>query len=60
MALGMAYNAAAGETQQAIARTLEVQDMSLDEVNQGYRDLIDLLFDLDPTRGSRRDRPVGK
>ncbi len=49
MALGMAYNGAAGETQQAMARTLEVQGLSLDEVNQGYRDLIDLLFDLDPT-----------
>ena len=49
MALGMTYNGAAGETQQAMARTLEVQGLSLDEVNQGYRDLIDLLFDLDPT-----------
>ena len=48
MALGMAYNGAAGETQQAMAQALEVQDMNLDEVNQGYRDLIGLLFDLDP------------
>ena len=48
MALGMTYNGAAGETQQAMAQTLEFQGLSLDDVNQGYRDLIDLLFDLDP------------
>ncbi len=48
MALGMTYNGAAGETQQAMAQTLEFQDLNLDEVNQGYRDLIDLLFELDP------------
>jgi serpin B len=48
MALGMTYNGAAGETQEAMAQTLEFQELSLDDVNQGYRDLIDLLFDLDP------------
>ncbi len=48
MALGMTYNGAAGETQQAMAQTLEFQGLNLDEVNQGYRDLIDLLFGLDP------------
>ena len=48
MALGMTYNGAAGETRLAMGRTLEVQDLSLDAVNQGYRDLIDLLFNLDP------------
>ncbi len=48
MALGMTYNGAAGETQEAMAQTLEFQDLDLDDVNQGYRDLIDLLFDLDP------------
>ena len=48
MALGMTYNGAAGETQQAMAQTLEFQGLNLDDVNQGYRDLIDLLFDLDP------------
>ena len=48
MALGMTYNGAAGETQKAMAQTLEFQDLNLDDVNQGYRDLIDLLFDLDP------------
>ena len=48
MALGMTYNGAAGETQQAMAQTLEFQGLNLDEVNQGYHDLIDLLFELDP------------
>ena len=47
MALGMTYNGAAGETQQAMAQTLEFQGLNLDDVNQGYRDLIDLLFGLD-------------
>jgi serpin B len=44
----MTYNGAAGETQQAMAQTLEFQGLNLDEVNQGYHDLVDLLFDLDP------------
>jgi serpin B len=48
MALGMTYNGAAGETQEAMGRALEVQGLSLDAVNQGYRDLIDLLSNLDP------------
>jgi serine protease inhibitor len=48
MALGMTYNGAVGETREAMGRALEVQDLSLDAVNQGYRDLIDLLLDLDP------------
>jgi serine protease inhibitor len=47
MALSMTYNGAAGETRLAMGRALEVQDLRLDEVNQGYRDLIDLLFNLD-------------
>ena len=47
VALGMTYNGAAGETQLAMARALEFGDLSLGVVNQGYRDLIDLLFNLD-------------
>lgn len=35
IALSMAYNGAAGETQQAMARTLELEGMSLAEINQG-------------------------
>ena len=48
MALGMTYNGADGETAEAMARTLELQDMTLQEVNEAYRDLIALLLDLDP------------
>lgn len=48
MALGMTYNGAAGTTREAMQRTLELQGMTLHEVNQSYRDLIELLRDLDP------------
>ncbi|MGD8700690.1 MAG: serpin family protein [Gemmatimonadales bacterium] len=48
MALAMAYNGADGATQQAMQETLELQDLSLEEVNRSYRDLIDLLRGLDP------------
>ena len=48
MALGMTYNGADGETQQAMARTLELEGMTIQEVNEAYRDLISLLLDLDP------------
>jgi serpin B len=48
MALGMTYNGAAGTTQQAMQHVLELQGMSIEEVNQSYRDLIDLLRELDP------------
>ncbi|UCG85011.1 MAG: serpin family protein, partial [Gemmatimonadota bacterium] len=48
MALGMTYNGAAGSTQEAMQQVLELQDMSLQEVNESYRSLIDLLRNLDP------------
>ncbi len=48
MALGMTYNGAAGATQDAMERTLELTGMSRDEINRAYRDLIELLMDLDP------------
>jgi serine protease inhibitor len=48
MALGMTYNGAAGATQQAMQETLELQGLTIDEVNQSYRSLIDLLRNLDP------------
>lgn len=47
MALAMAYNGAAGETQAAMQRTLELEGVSLADVNASYRSLIDLLQDLD-------------
>lgn len=48
MALGMTYNGAAGETREAMARTLELQGLDIQEVNEAYRSLIDLLRGLDP------------
>ncbi len=48
MALGMAYNGADGATRDAMQETLELQGLGLEEVNQSYRSLIDLLRGLDP------------
>jgi serine protease inhibitor len=48
MALGMTYNGAAGTTQQAMQEVLGLQGMDLQEVNESYRSLIDLLQNLDP------------
>ncbi len=48
MALGMTYNGAAGSTQEAMRQTLELEGLSLQEVNESYRSLIDLLRNLDP------------
>ncbi len=36
LALAMTYNGAAGETQRAMAETLEIHDMDLDDVNQAF------------------------
>ena len=36
LCLAMAYNGAAGETRQAMARALETQNLSLDELNRAY------------------------
>ena len=47
MALGLAYNGAAGATREAMGQTLEFGGMNVTEVNQAYRDLIDLLRELD-------------
>ncbi|UUZ89761.1 serpin family protein [Paenibacillus sp. P25] len=43
MALAMTYNGAAGSTREAMAKTLQLQGISLDEVNQGYSVIRDLL-----------------
>ena len=48
MALGMTYNGAAGTTEEAMRETLELQGMSVAEVNESYRGLIKLLGELDP------------
>jgi serpin B len=48
LALGMTYNGAAGTTEEAMRRTLELEGMSLPEVNEASRSLIALLRGLDP------------
>lgn len=48
MALGMTYNGADGTTRDQMAEALEVQNMTIQEVNEAFRDLIALLLDLDP------------
>lgn len=48
MALGMTENGAAGETLAAMKSTLGHTGLSDDEINQGYRTLIDYLTRLDP------------
>ena len=48
MALGMTTNGAAGTTFEEMHQTLGFGSMTLEEINQGYRDLTDLLRSLDP------------
>ena len=47
-ALAMAYNGAATTTADAMRATLELDGMTVAEVNEGYRSLIELLRNLDP------------
>jgi len=48
LALGMTYNGARGETQEAMQAALELHDMNLQEVNEAYKSLIELFINLDP------------
>ena len=48
IALQMTYNGAAGDTQQAMAQTLQLQGMSLSEINQSQLALTQSLTKLDP------------
>ena len=48
MALGMTYNGAAGTTRDAMRETLEFGGMTLQQVNESYRSVIDLLRGVDP------------
>lgn len=48
IALGMTYNGANGNTQQAMARTLGLQGISLDEINQTNAALSTTLENADP------------
>ncbi|HMB97542.1 MAG TPA: serpin family protein [Balneolaceae bacterium] len=47
-ALGMALNGAEGETFDAMQNVLNFSDMNLDDINEGYRSLIELLSEIDP------------
>ena len=47
MALGMTLNGAAGTTFDEMRSTLGFGSMSMNQINEGYRDLIDLLLALD-------------
>jgi serine protease inhibitor len=48
MALGMTYNGADGETKEAMEKTLELSDLTMEEINESYKNLINLLTQLDP------------
>ncbi|NIR48108.1 hypothetical protein GWO43_06620, partial [candidate division KSB1 bacterium] len=48
MALGMTLNGADGETRDAMERTLELNGMTTDKINESYKSLIELLTKLDP------------
>lgn len=48
IALAMTYNGAEGETQQAMAETLELSEMNMQEVNQANAELRTILENLDP------------
>lgn len=48
LALAMTYNGTDGTTRQAMARTLELEGMSLDEVNRAFAELKSALKPTDP------------
>ncbi|MEW5767814.1 MAG: serpin family protein [bacterium] len=47
MALGMTYNGAEGRTQEAMQTTLELSGLTMQEVNESYQSVIELLTNLD-------------
>ena len=47
LAFGMAYNGANGTTQEAMQEALELNGMSLEQVNNGYKGLMNRLSQLD-------------
>jgi serine protease inhibitor len=48
MALGMVYNGARGGTEQGMRQCLQFGNLTLEEINQGYKGLIELLSGMDP------------
>ncbi len=48
LALAMTYNGAAGETAEAMGKVLQIQEMSLEEINSAFYDLRTILQNPDP------------
>lgn len=48
LALSMTYNGADGDTKDAMAKTLALEGMTLDEVNEANKDLMSVLQNPDP------------
>jgi len=48
LALGMTYNGANGSTKEAMENTLELSGLTIQEINESYKTLIELLTHLDP------------
>ena len=48
LALGMTYNGSAGATREAMESTLKLEGFTEEEINNGYKSIIDQLLDLDP------------
>ena len=48
MALGMTYNGARGSTRDSMQEALELHGMNLQDVNEAYQSVIELLRGLDP------------
>ncbi len=47
MALGMTWNGSAGTTREAMTEVLEYGDLTAEEINQSYKNLIDILQQAD-------------
>ena len=48
LALAMTYNGADGDTKEAMEKTLELNGLTVDEINENYKMLIDALASVDP------------
>ncbi|NLZ39054.1 MAG: serpin family protein [Firmicutes bacterium] len=48
LALSMVYNGAAGETQAEMAHAMQIETLTLEELNQANADLLTILYNPDP------------
>lgn len=48
IALGMLYNGADGTTKEEMKKTLELSDLTIQDMNQSYKGLMNLLINTDP------------